>query len=67
MIHDKKLILMIKIPLIDLNSRMILYKIYTPFNHQDKGKSLIYQIEGNNLAINEDNKYATILPDSWLH
>ena len=63
--HDNKLIWMIKIPLIDLDSSMTLYKIYNlPIYHQDIGKSLIYQIEGNNLATTKDNKNATILSDS---
>ena len=42
-----------------------LYKIYNlPIYHQNIGKSLIYQIEGNNLDITKDNKYAIILSDS---
>ena len=65
--YDNKLILMIKIPLIDLNSSMTLYKIYNlPIYHHDIGKSLIYRIEGNNLVITKDNTYATILSDSDL-
>ena len=63
--HENKLVLMIKIPLIDLDSSMTLYKVYNlPIYHKDIGKSLIYQIEGNNLAITKDNNYATILSDS---
>ena len=43
----------------------ITYKVYNlPIYHKDIGKSLIYQIEGNNLAITKDNKYATILSNS---
>ena len=39
--YDNKLILMIKIPLIDLNSSMTLYKIYNlPIYHHDIGKSI---------------------------
>ena len=63
--HENKLVLMIKIQLIDLESSLTLYKIYNlPIYHKDIGKSLIYQIEGNNLAITNNNKYATILSDS---
>ena len=63
-IHGGKLVLMIRIPLIDLDSGMSLFKIYNfpIYNHQI-GKSLQYQLEGSNLAITKDNKYATILSD----
>ena len=63
--HDKKRILMIKFPLIDLDSSMTLYKIYNlPIFHHEISKSLTYNIEGNNLAVTKDNKYATILSDT---
>ena len=63
--HDNKIILMIKIPLIDLDSSMTLYKIYNlPIFHHEISKSLIYNIEGNNLAVTKDNNYATILSDT---
>ena len=56
---------MIKIPLIDLDSSMTLYKIYNlPIFHKEISKSLIYNIEGNNLTATKDNKYATILLDT---
>ena len=56
---------MIKIPLIDLDSSMSLYKIYNlPIFHHEISKCLIYNIEGNNLAVTQDNKYATILSDT---
>ena len=56
---------MIKIPLIDLDSSMMLYKIYNlPIFHHEKSKSLIYNIEENNLAVTKDNKYATISSDT---
>ena len=56
---------MIKIPLIDLDSSMTLYKIYNlPVFHHEISKSLIYNIEGNNLAVTKDNEYATILSDT---
>ena len=55
---------MIKIPLIDLDSSMTLYKIYNlPISHHEISKSLIYNNEGNNLAVTKDNKCATILSD----
>ena len=53
---------MIKIPLIDLDSSMTLYKIYNlPIFHHEIRKSVIYNIEGNNLAVTKDIEYATIL------
>ena len=56
---------MIKILLIDLDSSMTLYKIYNlPVFHYEISKSLIYNIEGNNLTVTKDNKYATILSDT---
>ena len=62
MIHSNKLVLMIKIPLIDLDSSMTIYKIYNlPIFHYEIGKSLLYRIEGNTLALTKDNKYATVL------
>ena len=43
---------------------MSLYKIYNlPIYNYQVGKSLQYQLEGTNLAITKDNKYATILLD----
>ena len=62
--HGNKLVLMIRIPLIDLDLGMNLYKIYNlPIYNHHIGKSLTYQLEGTNLAITNDNKYATILSD----
>ena len=62
--HDNKIILMIKLRLIDLDSSMTLYIIYKlPIFHHEISKSLIYNIEGNNLAATKDNKYTTILSD----
>ena len=55
---------MFRIPLIDLDSGMNLYKIYNlPIYNYHIGKSLQYQLEGTNLAMTKDNKYATILSD----
>ena len=56
---------MIQIPLIDLDSSITLYKIYNlPIFHHEISKSLIYNIEGNNLAITKHNNYSTILSDT---
>ena len=64
-IHGGKLVLMIRIPLIDLVSGMSLYNIYNlPIYNHHIGKSLQYQLEGTNLVITKDNKYATILSDT---
>ena len=59
--HTDKIILMIRIPLVDSNSSMTLYKVYNLpiFNHHIE-KSLKYNLEGNYLAITNDNNYATI-------
>ena len=44
---------------------MILYRIYNlPIYHHNIGKSLEYQLEGTNLAVTKDNKYANILSDT---
>ena len=60
--HGNKLVLMIRIPLTDLDSGMNLYKIYNlPIYNHHIGKSLKYLLEGTNLAIAKDNKYATTL------
>ena len=56
---------MIKIPLIDSDSSMTLQEIYNLLIfHHEISKSLIYNIEGNNLVVTKDNKYATLLSDS---
>ena len=63
--HGNKLVLMIRISVIDLDSGMNLYEIYNlPIYNHHIGKSLTYQLEGANLAITKDNKYATILSDT---
>ena len=63
-IHGGKLILMIWVPLIDLDSVMNLYRIYNlPIYNHNIGKSLQYVLEETNLVITKDNKYATILSD----
>ena len=64
-IHGGKLVLIIRIPLIDLDSLMNLYKIYNlPIYNHHIGKSLQYILEGTNLAITKVNKYAAILSDA---
>ena len=64
-IHGGKLVLMKRILLIDLDSVMNLYKIYNlPIYNHNIGKSLQCVLEGTNLAITKDNKYAAILPDT---
>ena len=51
MIDENQLILMIKIPLLDTDSTMTLYKTYNlPIFHPDIGKSLAYELEGSNFG-----------------
>ena len=62
--HANKLVLMINIHLVDLDSSMTLYKIHNlPIFEPRKEKSLEYQIEGYNLAVTKDNKYDSLLSD----
>ena len=57
--------MMIRIPLIDLDTSMTLFKIYNlPIFNHDIGKSLKYRLEGNNLAVKKDQKYFAILTES---
>ena len=59
--HANKLVLMINIPLVDLDSSMTLCKIHNlPIFEPRIKKLLEYQIEGCNLAVTKDNKYASI-------
>ena len=63
--HVNKLVLMINIPLVDLDSSRTLHKIhYLPIFEPRIKKSLEYQIEGYNLAVIKGNKYASLLTDS---
>ena len=65
MIHGNQLLLMIKIPLLDSDSTMTLYKIHNlPIYNSYIGKSLSYQLEGSNLAVTKDNSYVTILTEA---
>ena len=60
--NDNKLVLMINIPLVDLDSSMTLYNFHNlPIFDPRIKKSLEYQIEGYNLAVTKDNKYASLL------
>ena len=44
---------------------MTLYKVYNlPIFCHEINKSLIYNIEGYNLAVTKDNEYASILSDT---
>ena len=63
-IHGGKLVLMVRIPLIDLDSVMDLYKInnLSIYNHHI-AKSLQYLLEGTYLVITKDSKYAATLSD----
>ena len=65
--QDDKLIMIIRIPLIDLDSKMTIFKIYNLFifNH-DIDKSLKYKLEGNNPAVTKDQKNFAILSESSL-
>ena len=57
--HANKLVLMINIPPVDLDSSMTLYNILNlPIFEPRIKKSLEYQIEGYNLAVIKGNKYA---------
>ena len=65
LIDDSQLILMIRIPLLDTDSTMTLYKVYNlPIYNPTIGKSLSYQLEGSNLAITKDNNYVSILTEA---
>ena len=56
---------MIRIPLLDTDSTMTLYKVYNlPIYNPTIGKSLSYQLEGSNLAITKDNNYVSILTEA---
>ena len=64
-IQDHKLIMVIRIPLIDLDSSMTLFKIYNlPIFNHDIGKSFEYRLEGNNLAVTKDQNYFAVLTES---
>ena len=61
-IEEDKLIMMIRIFLLDLELSMTLFKIYNlPMFNCHIGKSLKYKLEGTNLAVTKDQKYVAIL------
>ena len=56
---------MIRIPLLDTDSTMTLYKVHNPpIYNPTIDKSLSYQLEGSNLAITKDNNYVSILREA---
>ena len=60
-----KIIILVKIPLVDSQSALNLYKIYNlPVFNPQIGKSVKYNIEGNSIAVSLDKCYATIPTDS---
>ena len=63
--HDDKILILIKLPLIDHDSSLDLYRIYnlSIFN-PSLNKALIYQLEANTLAVSRDGNYATIPTES---
>ena len=64
-IDGNQLILMVRIPLLDTDSSMTLYKVYNlPIYNPTIGKSLKYNLEGSNLAVTKDNNYVTILSEA---
>ena len=63
--HDNKIIVLIKLPLIDHDSSLDLYRIYNlPIFNPSLNKVLTYQLEANTLAISTDRNYATIPTES---
>ena len=63
--HYDRLIMLIKIPLVDVDSTMTLHKVYNlPIFHPHIGRSLQYNIEGNNLATTKDRNYLTLLSEA---
>ena len=59
--HEDKIIFLVKIPLIDNDAVLDLYKVYNlPVFNPILGKSLKYNVEGYTLAVSLDRNYATI-------
>ena len=57
--------MLVKIPLVDNDSALNLYKIYNlPAFNPTIGKSVKYNIEGKSIAVSHDKRYATIPTDS---
>ena len=60
-----KIIMLVKVPLVDNQSSLSLYKIYNlPVYNPTIDKSIQYNFEGNSIAISSDRNYATIPTDS---
>ena len=60
-----KIIMLVKVPLVDNQSSLSLYKIYNlPVYNPTIDKSIQYNLEGNSIAISSDRNYATIPTDS---
>ena len=63
--HDDKILILIKLPLIDHDSSLDLYRVYNlPVFNPSLNKALTYQLEANTLAVSRDRKYATIPTES---
>ena len=63
--HDNKIIVLIKLPLMDHDSSLDLYRIYNlPIFNPSLNKALTYQLEANTLAVSTDRNYATIPTES---
>ena len=55
--HEDKIIFLVKIPLIDNDAVLDLYKVYNlPVFNPILGKSLKYNVEGYTLAVSLDRK-----------
>ena len=64
-VDGNQLILMIRIPLLDTDSTMTLYRVYNlPIYNPTIGKALSYRLEGSNLAVSKDDSYVTILTEA---
>ena len=60
-----KIIMLVKIPLVDNQSSLNLFKVYNlPIYNPAIDKSVKYNIEGNSIAISTDNNYATLPSDT---
>ena len=63
--HDNKIIVLIKVPLIDHDSTLDLYKVYNlPVFNPPLNKALTYEIEANTFAVSMDRNYMTIPTES---
>ena len=63
--HDDKILILIKLQLIDHDSSLDLYRVYNlPVFNPSLNKALTYQLEAKTLAVSRDGKYATIPTES---